>query len=106
MAIEKKFLKAKPECTVTFSLSQEYVGDSKNVFVVGSFNDWNYEADPMKFNKTKRVFSLAKKLEVGKEYQFRYLLDGGIWINDEAADKYEPTTFGDADNCVVTTYND
>jgi hypothetical protein len=39
MAIAKQFLKSKPVCKVTFSLSADVVADAKDVAVVGEFND-------------------------------------------------------------------
>lgn len=46
-------------------------------------------------------FSLTINLEKGREYQYRYLLDGYIWENDDCADKYVRSPYGDSDNSVV-----
>jgi hypothetical protein len=46
-------------------------------------------------------FSLSADLETGRSYQFRYLLDGNMWINDESADAYQPSGFGDSQNSVI-----
>ena len=46
-------------------------------------------------------FSATLELEQGKEYQFRYLIDGESWLNDDEADKLSPTPFGDAQNSVI-----
>ncbi|MDX1655300.1 MAG: isoamylase early set domain-containing protein, partial [Candidatus Competibacteraceae bacterium] len=46
-------------------------------------------------------FTVTVNLESGKEYQFRYLLDGERWENDWEADKYVPA--GGHDNSVVVT---
>ena len=45
MAIKKQFLKSKPVCKVTFTVAAE---EAKNVELVGSFNEWNAEATPLK----------------------------------------------------------
>ena len=50
------------------------------------------------------IFKAVVELEAGKEFQFRYLVDGQLWINDNAADKYIPTPFG-VENSVVVTLN-
>ena len=47
------------------------------------------------------VLNLTVNLEKGHEDQFRYLLDGQTWENDDGADKYVRTPFGDSDNSVV-----
>ena len=48
-------------------------------------------------------FSVKLELDVNKEYQFRYLLDGYKWENDWKADKYIPAPYSNADNSVVVT---
>lgn len=40
-------------------------------------------------------------LETGRNYQFRYLLDGTTWINDAAAAAYGASGFGNAQNSVI-----
>jgi hypothetical protein len=45
-------------------------------------------------------FSLSMDLETGRSYQFRYLLDGSIWINDDAADRYQDSGFN-SQNSVI-----
>jgi hypothetical protein len=42
------------------------------------------------------------ELEPGREYPFRYLVNGEHWCNDWHADAYVPGDFGE-DNCVVVT---
>ena len=56
--------------------------------------------NPLK-KKKDGSFSIEIELEKGKEYQFRYLLDGKHWENDWAADKYIPAPFSHTDNSVV-----
>ena len=43
---------------------------------------------------------LTLELQSGKEYQFRYLVNGTDWYNDWDADRYVPNPFG-GDNSVV-----
>lgn len=69
-------------------------------YLVGDFNDWDESASPMQQLKDGR-FKLAIKLDSGKNYQFRYLVDGE-WHNDWEADEYVPNPFS-GDNSVVTT---
>ncbi|MBN2298235.1 MAG: isoamylase early set domain-containing protein [Deltaproteobacteria bacterium] len=100
MSIKKQYLKSKPVCKVTFTLNKHMTGSAGRVFLVGEFNDWDTQALPMKPVKDG-VFNLTVNLEKGHEYQFRYLLDGDTWENDDCADKYVRTPFGDSDNSVV-----
>lgn len=101
--IAKKFLKSKPVCKATFSLPTEAAATAKEVVLIGDFNNWDTEAG-ISMKKQKHVFKATLELETGKEYEFRYLLDGEVWENDWAADKYVATPFG-VENSVVSTLN-
>jgi 1,4-alpha-glucan branching enzyme len=100
MSIKKQFLKSKPVCKVGFKLSKDQAEGAAKVNLVGDFNGWNETADEMNSLKDGS-FSITMDLETGRNYQFRYLIDGTTWINDEAADSFEPSGFGDAQNSVV-----
>ncbi len=101
MALTKQYLKSKPVCKVTFSLPAEAVNDSKEVALVGDFNEWNAgSATPLKKQKDGS-YKTTLELEPGKEYQYRYILDGSKWINDWAADKYVPSGNSSDENSVV-----
>lgn len=96
--IKKKFFKAKPTCQVTFQLPKGI--QAKTVNLVGEFNGWDEQATPLK--KVKNVWKTTLELEQGQAYQFRYLVNGSEWHNDEAADQYVPNNV-DGDNSVVVT---
>ena len=99
--IKKKYLKTRKICKVTFVLPQTVAGHAKRACIVGDFNDWNDTATPMKKTKTKG-FTVTLELEPERDYQFRYLVDGSKWENDQHADKYVKSPFGDAENSVVS----
>jgi 1,4-alpha-glucan branching enzyme len=101
--LKKQFLKSKPVCKVTFTLSAEAVATAEIVKIVGDFNEWNTtEAIEMKSLK-KGGFKAVLNLETGKDYQFRYLVDGEKWENDWAADKYIANEYGEDNSVVVLT---
>jgi 1,4-alpha-glucan branching enzyme len=100
MSIKKQYLKTKPECKVTFTLSKNLSRSAGSVHLVGEFNGWDTASHPMKLQKDGS-YSLTINLEKGREYQFRYLIDGMKWQNDDCADRYVKTPFGDSDNSVV-----
>ena len=100
MPIKKQQLKTKPVCKATFKISKEAAQGAQTAQLAGEFNDWDIQATPMKRNKDGS-FTVTVNLESGKEYQFRYLLDGERWENDWEADKYVPA--GGHDNSVVVT---
>ena len=100
MSLKKKFLKTKPICKVTFTLPQEAANDSKEVILVGDFNDWDQEQGiPMKLKNGE--FTVTVDLPVEQEYQFRYLIDNEVWENDWEADNYVTGPYGN-DNSVVS----
>ena len=100
MGLKKSFSKDKTKCTVTFTVSPEAAQGAKEINIAGDFNSWSSTETPLKKNKDGN-FSVKIALEAGKEYQFRYLLDGKHWENDWAADKYIPAPFSHTDNSVV-----
>ncbi|MEX0914961.1 MAG: isoamylase early set domain-containing protein [Wenzhouxiangellaceae bacterium] len=97
--LEKQYLADKKNCKVTFTLDHGAAKDAEVVSLVGDFNDWDAEADPMKRGKSGE-FSKTIKLACGDRYQFRYVIDGTIWENDAEADDYAPSPFG-SDNSVI-----
>lgn len=100
--IKKQFLKSKPVCKATFTLPKATVNGAKEVLILGEFNNWNSE-EATKMKKQKGgAFKATVELETGKEYQFRYLLDGEKWENEVEADKVVMNEFGDENSVVVT----
>ncbi len=102
--IKKQFLKSKPVCKTTFILPVELAPEAKEVTILGDFNDWDPQKGVLMKKQKNGVFKATVELEAGKEYQFRYLIDGRNWTNDNAADKYVPSPFG-VENSVVVTWN-
>ena len=102
MSLIKSFLKTRPACKVRFELSPEEAKNAAEVHLAGDFNNWDAVACPMKRRKDG-AFSVELSLDAGHDYQFRYLLDSGEWINDPAADAYLPCEFAGVDNSVVKT---
>jgi 1,4-alpha-glucan branching enzyme len=100
MAIKKQYLKTKPVCKVTFSLSTREAKDISKAAVVGEFNGWDKGATIMKKQKAGG-FATNLDLEKGREYQFRYLINGDKWSNDKKADKFAPTPFGEENSVIV-----
>lgn len=97
MSLKKQYLKSKPVCKVTFVLAKEI---ANRVNLLGDFNNWNIENIPMKKSKSGD-FSVSIDLEKGKEYQFKYLIDGKEWLNDTDADKLVPNEFQSQNSVVI-----
>lgn len=95
--MKKTYSKSKGKCKVTFSFPER---SASAVYVVGDFNGWDTGALPMKKGKTG--FSTTVELDADQDYQYRFLIDGERWENDDQADGFAPGPYG-CDNCVVST---
>ena len=71
---------------VTFELPADVADES--VAVVGDFNDWDKKADQMKLMPRNGVWRKKISVDPGEKYEFRYLVDGEEWMNEDDADAY------------------
>jgi hypothetical protein len=65
---------------VTFALPVDEPGGP--VSVVGSFNDWDPFAHPLR-PRANNTRSAAVTVKAGSILHFRYLAEGGVWFDDE-----------------------
>ncbi|MCA9970724.1 MAG: isoamylase early set domain-containing protein [Anaerolineales bacterium] len=96
--LKKKYLKTKDICEVTFELD---ANGASSAAVVGEFNNW----EPIAMKKAKKAdspFRVTVRMPKNSEFQYRYLVDGEVWVNDAAADAYRANEHG-SDNSVVNT---
>jgi 1,4-alpha-glucan branching enzyme len=98
--VTKEYLPGDSSCRLTFKLPIDAVGRAGRVAVVGDFNGWDQEASPMRKRKDGG-FEITLDLPAGREYRFRYLIDGHRWENDWCADRYERNHHGSDDSVVV-----
>ncbi len=98
--IKKRYARDGSSCNVTFVIQAEQAEGVQTAFVAGDFNNWSRSATPMK-KTSEGGFEASVKLDAGREFHFRYLLDDTRWDNDWHADKYVQSPFRDADNSVV-----
>lgn len=89
MSIKKQYLKSKPECKLSFRVVKADAQDAETIKIVGEFNGWSQEVEPMKKLKSGD-FTQTLSLETGKEYQFKYLINDTVWENETEADKMVP----------------
>ena len=67
---------------VTFVLPRDV--PSGAVSVVGDFNGWDPFAHPLR-RRTNGTRSATVTVTAGRTVHFRYLAEGGVWFDDEAA---------------------
>ncbi|MDW5287394.1 isoamylase early set domain-containing protein [Formosa sp. PL04] len=96
MAISKQYLKSKPVCKVTFTVPAE---GAEEVTVVGSFNEWDTKATPLKKLKNG-TFKGVVSLDADTSYEFRYLVDGEF-LNETDADGQVWNDFAGAENSIL-----
>lgn len=56
------------------------------VSVVGDFNDWDPYAHPLR-KRANGVRSAVVILPAGATLRFRYLAQGGVWFDDDTAER-------------------
>jgi 1,4-alpha-glucan branching enzyme len=96
----KSYLKTKKGIVkVTFELAPAV--SAQQAVVVGEFNNWDPAATPMK-RKKDGSFTAALNLESGKEYRYKFYVDGGRWENDPNPDRLVPNSFGSLDSLITT----
>lgn len=82
---------------VTFAMPP--INGCNCLYLVGKFNEWNESVYRMQL-ADDGTWSLALELEPGREYQYRYRTDKGVWHNDPVANGYVPSPDG-SDSSVV-----
>ncbi|MDD2389818.1 MAG: isoamylase early set domain-containing protein [Desulfobacterales bacterium] len=95
--IKKSYSKTGNFCRVTFKLPAAVHAEA--AMLCGDFNEWDTGSNPMRRLKDGG-FSFTLSLACGRNYRYRYLLDGHHWENDWDADDYVPNDFGGEDSVV------
>jgi 1,4-alpha-glucan branching enzyme len=100
--IKKQYLKSRHVCKVTFRLPKLAAPEASDVRLVGDFNEWDTVSATALKRLSSGEFAVTVELEPGREYGFRYLIDGQKWENHWNADKYRSNARG-SDNSIVIT---
>jgi len=74
--------------TVTFIL--EAADGLSGVYLVGDFNDWNPNANPM-YQGRNGMWWLSLDLEPNQTYEYRYRTVEGEWIDDPTSESLVST---------------
>ena len=94
--IQKTYFKTKDYCKVKFTIENE---TAETVAILGLNSNW---VNSIVMNK-KKDGSFAAEINLPKDstHEFKYLVNEQEWLNDAAADKFEPNVYGDT-NSVIT----
>lgn len=91
---ERKVTRVKSvQAKITFEFTAP---EKKEVSLVGNFNQWNSQANPMKKDK-KGIWKVAISLAPGR-YEYRFVADGN-WENDPSCSGCVANEFG-GENCI------
>lgn len=85
---------------VTFTLAAKAIDNAETVAVLGSFNNWDLNKALYLTKQKNGSFKGTLDLTKGETYEYRYLVNNSIWINDANATQFVPTQFG-VENCLV-----
>ena len=73
-----------PDGTVRVTFALPAGEPAGPVSVVGDFNDWSPFSHPLR-RRANGTRSAAVTVGAGTTLRFRYLAEGGVWFDDEAA---------------------
>src|SRR5574341_388128 len=97
--LQKQYSPDGAVCRVTFVLTDSV--NARTACVVGEFNQWRPNATLM-IQLENGTWVADVNLEAGREYQYRFLVNGDIWLNDPNADRYVSHIYGGENSVVVT----
>jgi 1,4-alpha-glucan branching enzyme len=99
--ITKAYAKDGKSCKVTFEMDQATADAlaARTVHLAGEFNGWAFQDHRLTKKKTGG-FSTTLKLDPGRSYRFRYVVNESEWVNDSAADSYVANEHGSEDSLV------
>ncbi len=94
--IQKTYMKTKDQCKVKFSLITD---NADKVEIRGLNDDWE---TPIVMSKKKGgVFECVQTLPRNTQHEFKYLVDGTEWRNDQDADGQAPNEYGGTNSLLV-----
>ena len=85
---------------VTFRLPAEIIQNATVAILLGDFNKWNPEEGIYLERGDDGSFFKELELEAG-EYQYRYYLNDGRWVNDFNYTVASPAYGDDIRNCII-----
>ena len=97
--IRKEKMRDGGKVRVTFVLPKDQ--PHGKVSVVGDFNGWEPGA-LLLVRRANRTYSASVELEAGGRWAFRYLAEGGVWLDDPEADGHARDEWGNLNGVVET----
>jgi len=79
--VTKHKINKRKNCKVRVTFAMPAMNSCGCLYLVGRFNEWNESVYRMQ-RAADGTWSLTLELESGRDYQYRYRTDNGIWHND------------------------
>ncbi|MGF1505345.1 MAG: glycoside hydrolase [Chloroflexi bacterium] len=98
MPLVKTYSDDGAQCSVTFVFNN--APNARSVTLVAEFNSW--ERESLSMHRVDEHWELTVDLDAGEAYQYRYLVNGTDWFNDDDPDDYMAHPYG-GENSVVQT---
>ena len=86
---------------IIFTLPAANIIGAEECVLLGEFNNWNLEEGIYLTKQSDGSMTAEVELAAGKEYQYRYLLSNGRWVNDNEEKVMSEMTGYPVENCIV-----
>ncbi|MBL0182850.1 MAG: glycoside hydrolase family 13 [Chitinophagaceae bacterium] len=86
---------------VRFTLPASNVIDEAECILVGEFNNWNPGEGILLQKEEDGSMKAELELAGGREYQYRYLLSNGRWVNDDGEKIISDVHGYQVENCII-----
>ncbi|MEO6252142.1 MAG: glycoside hydrolase family 13 [Ferruginibacter sp.] len=86
---------------ITFTLPAGNIIGATECVLLGEFNNWNLEEGFYLQKQTDGSMTTEVELAAGKDYQYRYLLSNGRWVNDDGEKVTSEMCGYPVENCII-----
>ena len=86
---------------ITFILPAANIIGAEECVLLGEFNNWNLEEGIYLTKQADGSMTAEVELAAGKEYQYRYLLSNGRWVNDNEEKITSEMSGYPVENCII-----
>ena len=86
---------------VTFTLPAANIIGAEECVLLGEFNNWNLEEGHYLKKQADGSMQVEVELETGNDYQYRYLLGNGRWVNDDNEKIISEMSGFPVENCII-----
>lgn len=86
---------------IIFTLPAANVIGADGCVLLGEFNDWSLDKGFYLQKQADGSMTIEVELDAGKDYQYRYLLSNGRWINDDGEKIISEMSGYPVVNCII-----